>query len=278
MAIENLEAEKKRLLQQITRLERDVAKYKAVQKLIDEAARQGRDLKADVRLLWKFEPIIAGLKRVLNTPDERDPLKVLEKAAETLAELRRRVASLETATSDSQEATARYISELEMALAGEKKRKESEIEGFKGQISRLETEKQEIRDELKKIRRDRRGRGDPPCWEDARVRVVPVFHIDILDDGFTVRYAWTDEFKEQAQANEHIMNMLQAAKDSRTGVIGISRFRQLANKIWISGKRRTAGKESCVYYVNTKDATKTAGTYSKNRRVVDRYFYPYRTN
>ena len=105
--------------------------------------------------------------------------------------------------------------------------------------------------------------------------MVPLFSIQIMDNGYIVSKAWTPKFATIAGQSRPIMNLIE--ERSPTGFLSIPDFRRLAGKVRIFGATETSGKKRCVYYANTKDLTKTAGAYGQNKKNVDKYFYPFRT-
>jgi hypothetical protein len=105
--------------------------------------------------------------------------------------------------------------------------------------------------------------------------VVAVFNIQILDNGYIVNKAWPREFQTQATGTKAIMALLTAR--SQKGFLGIEDFKRLAGRIKTYSDLETPAKKRCVYYANTKGQTSTPKIYIQNKKTVDRYFYPNRT-
>ncbi len=132
--ISNLEADQKRKLAEIDRLNKEISEYQKVKALIEQADKRGRDLIGDVQLMWKFEPVIKRLKRLLDGPKGRTDDAVLAEAAQTLEEQQTLIASLESSVGNSPQQSAKWIARLQTDLANKEKERQVQVASMNVQL------------------------------------------------------------------------------------------------------------------------------------------------
>jgi hypothetical protein len=273
VAVDQLKAEQKKLLDQTVRLKQKIVELREISKLLEEAKSRGRDLASDVRLLWKFEPVISGLKRSLDQTTGNDLKSIIEAAIKQIEDQKQHIAALRRATSSTLQESVQQITELEQQLKEADRRLAARNDSSSREIDDLRNANRVLTNQIAALEKEIKaaskkpgtGRGRPACWVEGKDRIFTLLTIRVLDDGFKITRRWTEPYTTRVENNQAIMNLLNAL--DANNFINIAGFKKYASAI------NSGNKDNCVFHALSIDETRTLKKFETNNNLVLRYFY-----